>query len=448
MDYGKIPPQAIDLEEAVLGALMLEKEAFSMAGDFLKTDIFYSPKHQKICNAIIDLGEKNEPIDMLTVANKLKALGDLDSVGGPKFIAELTAGVGSAANIKAHIAIVYEKFLKREIIRIASMMTNLAFDDDSDVFELYSSYMAELQNISQFSTNDYSPKGRLSEAREAIYKAINSPTGLSGVSSGYDSVDKFTGGDQGGDLVVYAGWPGGFKSALILAMQHNAAKAGIPTFMFEEEMSGRQVGMREISMDSGIPIEALKVGDINKDQLNIVEQSIGRLERRKVFIDLSSGIKFGTIANTLRRMKKEENIGLAAIDYLGLCDLEIKKYGSPESAIDNFCRNLKVLAKELDIPIILLAQFVKESMGDQLKVPHMGLLKGSGAIAAHADAVRLLWNPSSVDQNHQYDYMDGSGPFSTFGKLGVVHAKNRQGRTGLQWLNVNPATHTFSDVNI
>ena len=284
------------------------------------------------------------------------------------------------------------------------------------------------------------------EAKEAMYKAMNSETGLSGVSTGYDSVDKFTGGLQPGDLIVVGGFPGTFKSALTLAIEHNAEKTGIPTFMFEQEMSGRQVGMREIAMATGIATEDIKTGNITEEQAQKIEEAIGRLEKKKVFMDLSSGVRIGRIKSLLRKMVKEEGVGLCVIDYLGLCDLEEKKHGGKEQAIDAFCRDLKNLAKELDIPIMLLAQFTKEAASEKLKVPHAGLLKGSGAIEAHSDMTWLLWNPTAIDPNFQYDFMDGSGPFSTMGKLGLMHAKNRQGRIGLQFIGVSPETNIFYDL--
>lgn len=446
MDHGLLPPQALDIEQVVLGSLMMDSEAYDKTIEFLKEEVFYLPKHGVVYKAIKELAEKNEPIDIRTVANKLKQVDDLKLVGNVNFIVDLTNGIGSTVNVQHHAAILYEKYIKRELIRLGSEMQKAGFDEEQDAFDAINQFQNMMEKLVKFGSTSLMPATRLSEARESIDKARNSKTGLSGLSTGYDSMDRFTGGLQGGDLIVDAGFPGSFKSALVLAIEHNAAKKGTPVLMFEGEMSGRQVGTREIAMETGIPIEELKTGTVTDIEWEKVEQAIGILERRKVLIDLSSGIKIGRIKSVARKLKREENIGLITIDYLGLCDLEDKKHGGREQAIDNFCRELKVLAKELDVPIILLAQFIKDSGGDKLKIPHTGLLKGSGAIEAHADCVWLNWNPSSVDENFQYDFMDGSGPFSTFGKLGIVHAKNRQGRTGLQWLNINPATHIFSDI--
>lgn len=446
MEIYKLPPQALDLEQTVLGGLLIDSDAYDKTVEFLKDEVFYNRSHQLVFTAIRELVNKNMPVDIRTVVNQLKANNTLDLVKGPAFIADLTSGLGTTANIQTHAAILYEKYLRRELIRISSDMVSDAYDEEKDVFNLISQQQDILDKLIRFNTNDFSPQKRLAEARESVYKAHNSKTGLSGVSTGYESIDKFTGGLQPGDLIVVGGWPGTFKSALTLAILHNAEKTGMPTMMFEQEMSGRQVGMREIAMDTGITTESLKTGQVTKEQLELMEQSIGRIENKKVFMDLSSGIKIGRIKSILRKLKKEEGVGLAVIDYLGLCDLEVKKYGGQEPAIDNFCRELKILAKELDIPIILLAQFVKESASEKLKPPHAGFLKGSGAIEAHSDMVWLLWNPAATDQYFQYDFGDGQGLQSCYGKLGIVFPKNRQGRVGLMALNVKPETNRFSDI--
>lgn len=446
MSIDRQQPQAIELEETILGSLMMDSEAFDITIDFLKEEVFYKAAHQIIYRSISELHQTNSPIDIRTVANKLKGSGGLDLVGGPKTIANLTAGIGTTSNVLFHSVILYEKFLRRELIRIGIEMSEAAYDEDLDIKDSIYKHQDILEKLTQINANDFSPKKRLADAKEAVYKAMSSETGLSGVSTGYDSVDKFTGGLQPGDLIVVGGFPGTFKSALTLAIEHNAEKSGVPTFMFEQEMSGRQVGMREIAMATGIPTENLKIGKLTNDQVQEMEGAIGRLEKKKVFMDLSSGVKIGRIKSVLRKMVKEHGVGLCVIDYLGLCDLEEKKHGGKEQAIDAFCRELKVLAKTLDIPIILLAQFTKESASEKLKVPHTGLLKGSGAIEAHSDMTWLLWNPTAIDPNFQYDFMDGSGPFSTMGKLGLMHAKNRQGRIGLQFIGVSPETNLFYDL--
>src|SRR3990167_5238087 len=447
MNYDKLPPQAIDIEQVVLGSLILDADAYDKTIEFLKEQVFYKPAHQVVYRAIKELSENNEPIDLRTVSNKIKVVDSLAIIGDVTFVVDLTSSVISTTNVQVHSAILYEKFLRMELIRISKEMGNAGYNEEEDVFDLVSKFQGVLDQLVHFNTTDFSPRARLEEARQSIHKAHGSKTGLSGVSTGYDSMDKFTGGMQPGDLIVAGGWPGTFKSALVLAIQHNAEKSGTPTMMFEQEMSGRQVGIREIAMDTKISIESLKTGQVTDSQLKEIEYAIGRIEKRKVFIDLSSGIKIGRIKSILRKLKKEEDIGLAVIDYLGLCDLETKKYGGSEPAIDNFCRELKVTAKELDIPIILLAQFTKDSGNEKLKPPHAGLLKGSGAIEAHSDCVWLLWNPSALDEHFQFDMGDGNGTSSCYGKIGIVHAKNRQGRVGMQWLNVNASTHVFSDNN-
>lgn len=441
----RIMPQATSLEQAILGAIMLENQALGQVNDFLKPEMFYDKKHQAVYEAVIILERASEPIDMLTVSNKLKQLGKLDVIGGPYFIAQLTSGVGSAANIEYHSRVIAEKWTKREIIRICEEALTKCYDDTEDVFDVAESCVSQIELSATFSTNDYSPTARMSETRKAIYAAYESETGLSGVSTGFNSLDSFTGGLIPGDLTVVGGMPGTFKTGLSLALLHNADRSGVPVLMFEQEMSGRQVGMREIAMVTHIPTEALKTGNINEQQLRQIEQAIGQIEEKKVFIDLASGVTVGRIKSVTKRMKKDQDIGLVIIDYLGLMNMETKKFGTTESAIDNTVKELKILAKTLDIPIILLAQFSRESAKNPLTPPIMQYLKGSGGIEAHADNCWLLWNPAKQDPSFVFDYGNGD-MVQAQGKLAIVHDKNRQGRTGIQWLEVNAAINTFTDI--
>lgn len=437
-------PHATSLEAAVLGAILMTS-SIGQVSDFLKPEMFYDQKHRFVYEAACVLDKENNPIDMLSVANKLKELGRLDSIGGYHFISELTSGVGSATNIEYHSRVIAEKWTKREIIRVCEETLNKCYDETEDVFEIAGNAVHQIELSSSFSTNDYSPKARMEETRKAVYRAYESPTGLSGVSTGFSSLDSFTGGLIPGDLTVVGGMPGTFKTGLSLALLHNADRAGTPVLMFEQEMSGRQVGMREIAMVTGIPTENLKTGKITEQELQRVEMAIGQIEERKVFIDLASGVTVGRIKSITKRMKKDQDIGLVVVDYLGLMNMETKKHGTTEAAIDSTVKELKILAKTLDIPIILLAQFSRESAKNLLTPPIMSYLKGSGGIEAHADNCWLLWNPAKHDKSFVFDY--GNGDFvPAAGKLAIVHDKNRQGRTGIQWLEVNPGTNTFKDL--
>jgi replicative DNA helicase len=437
-------PHATSLEEAVLGAIMMES-ALGHVSEFLKPEMFYDQKHRYVYEAACDLDKVNSPIDMLTITNRLKELGRLDMVGGPYWITQLTSRIGSATNIEYHARIIAEKWTKREVIRICEETLNKCYDDTEDIFETVEACVSQIEQSATFKTNDFSPKARMEETRKAVYAAYESPTGLSGVSTGFNSLDRFTGGLIPGDLTVVGGMPGTFKTGLSLALLHNADRSGIPVLMFEQEMSGRQVGMREVAMVTQISTERLKTGKISDIELQQVEMAIGQIEKKQVFIDLASGVTTGRIKAITKRMKKEHGIGLVVIDYLGLMNIETKKHGTTESAIDSTVKELKILAKTLDIPVILLAQFSRESSKNLLTPPIMSYLKGSGGIEAHADNCWLLWNPAKYDQNFVFDYGNGEQIHAS-GKLAIVHDKNRQGRTGIQWIEVDPGTNTFKDL--
>lgn len=436
-------PYDIELEKVVLGAILMDGEALPTISDFLKPEMFYKDSHKIIYNAILSLDKRNEAIDILTVTNELKSLGFLIEIGGPVYIVNLTDRVGSGGNIDLHCKILAQHFLRRGVINIALKTLQSAFDETIDCFDLADKLISETEKIATFESNDFSPAKRMEETKEAIYKAFNSPQHVSGISTGYKELDTFTGGLCGGDLIVVGGMPGTFKTALGLSISHNAQKAGNAVLIFEQEMSGRQVGMREVAMITNIPTETLKTGKIKETDLINIENAIGDIENRKVFMDLSSGITVGRIKSISKRMKRDNDIGLIVIDYLGLMNLEIKKFGNPESAIDNAVKEIKILAKTLDIPIILLAQFNREAAKNVLETPQMSYFKGSGSIEAHADSCWLLWNPAQFDHKKEFRF-EGIDPA---GKIAIVHAKNRQGRTGIQWLNVFPETNNFSDLN-
>ena len=441
-----ISPHAIDIEEVVLGALMMNEEAYDAVSDFIDPEFFYNEYHKITFKAILDLKIKNHPVDMLTVLKKLEAKGELITVGGAYFISQLTARVGGGNNIEYHCRILQEKFIYRELLKIASQINIRAGEATEDIFDLVADLQLQLDKLITFQSNNYGPEVRTQAARETIVKAMSSDTGLSGVPTGYDSMDEFTGGWQPGDLIIMGGWPGTYKSALTLALLDNAEREGVPTLFFEGEMSETQTGIREIAKQTGIDIHSLKTGKITEKQWNEVEGAIGRIDKKKVFVDFEPGLKAHQIRSRVKKAIKEHGIGLVAIDYLRLYDIERKKWGTEEAAIDNFCRENKLMAKQLKIPVILLCHFTKQKgEGDSLKPPHMGLLKGSGGISANADIVILLWNPAASDENFMFDFRDGKGIVSCKGKIGLVYDKNRQGKLGMQWLNVSPGTHVFSD---
>lgn len=438
--YGNIPPQAIELEEAVLGAIMFDSNALVQVSDFLKPEMFYKPNSQKIYHAITELDKAYEPVDMLSVVNKLKDLGDLDSIGGPYAIAQITSKIGSAHNIQSHARVVQEKFMQRELIRVCSDAIGQAFDS-IDVFELYNKLFLDLEKVSTITAGDISASARMKSTKEYIDKAYNSDSGLGGISTGFKTLDDYLGGLIPGDLIVMGGLPGAYKTALTLSILHNVAKQNVPVLMFEQEMSDEQTGVREIAKESGIPINRLKTGNLSNDEIEKMHHAIGLIERRPVFIDTTSGINTGYIRTVSRKYIKENKVGLIVVDYLQLMEEDGKK--TQEQVLDMTVKQLKILAKQFKVPIILLSAFNDNAYRDTTQPPKANSLKGSRAIGAHADAVIFLWNPSK--DNPGFVYEDGRGSVSTDNKLGIIFNKNRQGDTGLRWLSVIPETNSFND---
>jgi replicative DNA helicase len=443
VEYGKIPPQAIELEKAVLGGLMLERDALINVSEFLLPEMFYKPNHQKIYNAILLLDKANDPVDILTVCNKLEQLQDLQVIGGRQTVLELTSGVGSAANIVYHSRVIQEKFIKREQIRIGSELVNLGFDESADVFDSTDKMLAELERSVDIKSMDTSAVGRAKEGRDYITKVMNSGTGLGGASWGYTELDYYTGGAVPGELLVMGGLPGSYKTAISVSLMHNIAAQNIPVLMFQQEMSKVQLHIREAATITGIPIQRLKTGNISPEEFAKYEKCLGLLESRPVFVDTESGINYAYISAVVRRHIREYGVGFVVVDYLQLMEDESGKR-TQEQMMDTTVKQLKILAKRNNIPVLLLSSF-NDRAYDTQSPPKGNVLKGSRAIGAHADTVILLWNPSKDHPNFVWE--DSKGSVHTDNKIGLCFNKNRQGAPGIMWLDVDAATNKFFDYN-
>ena len=319
-DLGKIPPQAVELEEAVLGALLLEREALTSVIDLLRPEIFYKESHQKIFKAIFDLFAETEPIDILTVTNKLKALGTLEEVGGPYYITQLTNRVGSPANIEFHTRILAQKYILRELIRVSSVTIKEAFEDSTDVFNLLDRTEQGLFDISEnnFRRESTDMKSLIVEAIKEIESAKNSEGKLRGVPSGFTELDRLTAGWQKSDLVVIAARPGMGKTAFALTLTRNAAVNGFPVAIFSLEMSSVQLATRLISSETEIPGEKLKRGDLREDEWKQLNTKVKGLEDAPIFIDDTPALSIFELRAKCRRLKEQHNIQLIVVDYIQL----------------------------------------------------------------------------------------------------------------------------------
>lgn len=443
---GKLPPQAIELEEAILGALMLEKAYYRIA-DIVSHQDFYKDRNQIIFKAISDLENMHFPVDILTVTAHLKKTGTIDDVGGAYYVSSLTNRVASSANIEHYAHIVKEKSIARILISIAHHMIEKAHEDSVDIINLCDEAEGLISKATKITLSDISIRTRIKDAIEAIHKAMNTETGISGLSSGYSTIDSGTGGWQDGDLIVLGGAPGTFKTALVINFLHNAAKIGVPVALFEQEMNKKQVGIREIAINTGLDVNRLTRGRVSNEEIKYMQSQIDNIISRPVYIDDVGGLTINSFRSKLKKMIDQHGIKLCAIDYLQLMDMGISKHkGNMVQAIDETVKEIKLIARSFNIPIILLSQMGRESNKDWKNPPTIFDLKGSGGIEANADLVLLSWNPNkhSLEQTGSVFIY---GDTDTSNKLGIIFAKQRQGDTGISWLNCFAGSNTFGDMN-
>ena len=394
---GRVPPRDLDLERAVLGALMLEKDAYTAVCDILKPESFYDPAHQKIYEAIQTLGARQAAIDMLTVMEQLKLNDTLMEVGGPAVLAELTSRVTSAANIEYHARIVAQKFMARELISFASEIESKAFDESNDVDDLMQEAEGKLFEISQRNlkkdVTQIDPV--ISDAIKQMQVAQNRASGLSGLETGYTDLDKLTSGWQNSDLIIIAARPAMGKTAFVLSMAKNmAVNYSTPLAIFSLEMSNLQLVNRLISNVAEISGSKIKSGNLTDIEWQQLFARIKFLTGAPLYIDDTPSLSIFELRTKARRLVREHGVKMIIIDYLQLMNASGMRFGSREQEVSMISRSLKQLAKELNIPIIALSQLNRsvENRTDG-KRPQLSDLRESGAIEQDADIVCFIHRP-------------------------------------------------------
>jgi replicative DNA helicase len=427
-DLGKIPPQAVDIEQIVLGAMMLEKNAISKAGDSLKPASFYDPKHQYIYAAIRELFANTSPIDLITVTSLLKKRGELEAAGGAAYISQLTNRVASSAHIEFHARVIAEKHIKRELIRMSSEVIRDSYDETKDVFDVLGSAEGELFQIAENNMGKQVQKMQsvVREAIEEIEKAAQNSDGISGVPTGFFELDKLTSGWQRSDMIVLAARPGMGKTAFVLSMARNTAvDYGKPVALFSLEMSSVQLVKRLIASESRIHAEKLRKGNLREDEFQQLHTRITKLSTAPIFIDDTPGLSVFDLRAKCRRLKMEHKIELVVIDYLQLMSAkEGKGGGNREQEISTISRSIKEIAKELNVPIIALSQLsrsVEQRGGD--KRPVLSDLRESGAIEQDADIVGFIYRPD------YYGFLEDENGNPNNGVGEIIIAKHRNGAT-------------------
>ncbi len=423
-DFGKVPPQALDMEEAVLGAIMLEKEAVITILDILKPASFYKEAHQKIFKAITDLSMREYPVDLYTVTEELRIHNELESVGGPVYLTQLTAKVVSAANVDYHARIVAQKYIQRELIRASTEILNRSVDDTVDVDELLDFSENELFQIAEGNIKrEVSPINVvIKEAIREIEEAGKSEDAVIGVPSGFTKLDRLTSGWQKAELVIIAARPSMGKTAFALSMARNMAiDYGRKVAIFSCEMSSIQLVNRLIVAETDIPADKIKNGRLTEEEWKQLDTRIKKLVQAPIFIDDTPAISVFELRAKCRRLMAQRKLDLVIVDYLQLMTGP-ENAGSREQEVSTISRSLKSIAKELNVPILALSQLNRSvEMRGGTKRPLLSDLRESGAIEQDADMVVFIHRQEKFGIP---TFEDGS---STKGIAEIILAKNRNG---------------------
>ncbi len=425
-EIGKLPPQAVELEEAVLGAMLLEREALSTVIDILSPEAFYKEQNSRVFAAMISLFNRSEPIDILTVTQELKRTSELEIVGGAYYVSALTNRIASSANIEFHARIVAQKYLQRELIRLSTDTIKSAYEDSTDVFELLDETTKNIFEILDSNVRKQHDKMTtlIARAISEIEAAANQKDGLLGVPSGFTALDRITGGWQKSDLMVLAARPGMGKTAFVISMAKNAAvEFQKPVAIFSLEMSSIQLVKRLISSETEITQDKILKGNLAMHEFEQLNQRIKKLEVAPLYIDDTPALSIFELRAKARRLKENQKVELIIIDYLQLMSGGPDGKGNREQEISYISRGLKSLAKELEIPIIALSQLSRqvENRPGGSKRPQLSDLRESGAIEQDADMVMFIYRPEyyglEVDENNE----------PTRGRAEIIIAKNRHG---------------------
>tara|TARA_S200000501_G_scaffold7527_1_gene6677 strand:+ start:8144 stop:9658 length:1515 start_codon:yes stop_codon:yes gene_type:complete len=445
LEKGKLPPQAIDLEEVVIGAMMIDKKGVDEVIDILTPEAFYKETHQLIFQSIFTLFQKSEPIDLLTVSNQLKKDNNHEKIGGDFYLISLTQKVSSSAHIEFHARIILQKFIQRSLIKISNEIISDSYDESMDVFDLLDDAESKLYDITQgnIKKSSESAQNLVIQAKSKI-EAISNKKGLSGITSGFKNIDKLTAGWQESDLVIIAGRPGMGKTALSLSMASNIAITNkVPLAFFSLEMSSIQLITRMISSETGLDSNKLRTGKLEKHEWEQLNIRVKDLENAPLFIDDTPSLSIFDLRAKARRMVSQKGVKIIVVDYLQLMTTGGNiKTGNREQEISTISRNLKALAKELSIPVIALSQLSRMVEGRTSKRPLLSDLRESGAIEQDADIVSFIYRP----EYYKIDTWDDNERSSTEGEAEFIVSKHRNGGLDNIRLRFIPTLGKFEDI--
>ncbi len=429
MDIGKIPPHDIEAEQAILGSMLTDKDAVISAIEVLREDSFYREDNKAVFKAIVNLYSRNEPIDIITVKAELVETGNLERVGGLEYLAELPERVPTTANVEKYIKIVDEKAMLRRLITSANELVALGYNETENVDAIMDMAEKNIFDLAQKkNTKGYSAiKDVLVESFAQLEKLYNQKGVVSGISTGFIDLDYKTAGLHNSDLIIIAARPAMGKSAFAINIATNAAvMSNLPVVIFNLEMSKEQIGNRILCSEAMVDSNKVRTGQMEDEDWMKLASTLGRISEAPIYIDDTPGISIMEIRAKCRKLKLEKNIGLVVIDYLQLVQGTGKKNASREQEISEISRSLKILAKELDIPVIALSQLSRGAEKRDDKRPMLSDLRESGAIEQDADIVMFLYRD---------DYYNEDSEKKNIAE--VILAKHRGGSTGtveLAWM--------------
>ena len=448
LEKGKIPPQALDLEVAVLGAMMIDKKGIDDVIDILHSEAFYDKKHQEIYAAIYTLFQNSEPTDLLTVSQQLRKEGKLELVGGDFYLINLTQKVASSAHIEYHARIILQKYIQRKLISISSDIIETAYDETVDVFDLLDLAEGKLFEVTQGNLKKGSEDaGDLVKQALKKIQDISNQDGMSGLETGFSKLDALTSGWQPSDLIIIAARPGMGKTAFVISMAKNMAiDFGHPVALFSLEMSSVQLITRMISSETGLTSEKLRKGNLEAHEWEQLNVKVKKLSDAPIYIDDTPSLSIFDLRAKARRLVSQHGVKIIVIDYLQLMTAggsSGKGGGNREQEISMISRNLKALAKELNVPVIALSQLSRavETRGGS-KRPLLSDLRESGAIEQDADIVSFIFRPEYYGvtewDDDEHTPCEGQGEF--------IVAKHRNG--GLENIRLKFTGHLakFSDL--
>ena len=428
--FAHVQPQAREIESAVLGALMIDKDAYAVVCEMLMPESFYDPRNQKVYRAIMELSLHESPVDVWTVTEQLARQGDLEDVGGPGYVTEISSGVASSANIEYHARIIAQKSLARQLIQFSSNIQTKAFDETIDIDDLMQEAEGSLFELGQRNMKkDYTQIDPvIKNAIDVIQKAAANKDGLTGVPTGYHKLDDITSGWQSSDLVIIAGRPAMGKTSFALSMAKNiAADYQVPMAFFSLEMSNVQLVNRLISNCCEIQGSKILNGQLQPDEWERLDKRVNRLLGAPLYVDDTPGLSVFELRTKARRLVREHGVKIIMIDYLQLMNANGMRFSSRQEEVSVISRSLKGLAKELDIPILALSQLnrgVESREGLEGKRPQLSDLRESGAIEQDADMVLFVHRPE-----YYHIYQDDNGR-DLRGMAQIIIAKHRKGATG------------------